>query len=97
MAAIQLAPAAARDAVRQAVPDGLPVWIRISVSDRREDGWTVEDTVRFAGLAREAGADLVLLGREMLRDPYGALHAAQRLGLRVPWPDPYGWAVARPR
>ncbi|MDZ7706584.1 MAG: NADH:flavin oxidoreductase/NADH oxidase [Trueperaceae bacterium] len=149
-------PLAVIAAVRQAVPDGLPVWVRVSASDWRPDGWTVDDTVRFAELAREAGADLidcsaggavpgvrapsgtnvqvpfaeavrlragvpsaavggivdpaqadaivgeeradvVLLGREMLRDPFWTLHAAQRLGRPVPWPDPYGWAVAKRR
>jgi 2,4-dienoyl-CoA reductase-like NADH-dependent reductase (Old Yellow Enzyme family) len=34
-------------------------------------------------------ADLVLLAREMLRDPYWPLHAAQTLGEAVPWPEPY--------
>ncbi len=34
-------------------------------------------------------ADLVLLAREMLRDPYWPLHAAHALGEPVPWPDPY--------
>jgi 2,4-dienoyl-CoA reductase-like NADH-dependent reductase (Old Yellow Enzyme family) len=34
-------------------------------------------------------ADLVLLAREMLRDPYWPLHAAQALGEVVPWPEPY--------
>jgi 2,4-dienoyl-CoA reductase-like NADH-dependent reductase (Old Yellow Enzyme family) len=34
-------------------------------------------------------ADLVLLAREMLRDPYWPLHAAQVLGADVRWPDQY--------
>jgi 2,4-dienoyl-CoA reductase-like NADH-dependent reductase (Old Yellow Enzyme family) len=34
-------------------------------------------------------ADLVLLAREMLRDPYWPLHAAQALGVEAPWPDQY--------
>ena len=34
-------------------------------------------------------ADLVLLARGMLRDPYWALHAAHALGVDVPWPAPY--------
>lgn len=35
------------------------------------------------------GADAVLLGRALLRDPYWPLHAAQDLGADVPWPAPY--------
>jgi 2,4-dienoyl-CoA reductase-like NADH-dependent reductase (Old Yellow Enzyme family) len=38
---------------------------------------------------RTGQADLVLLAREFLRDPYWPLHAAQRLGADVPWPPQY--------
>ena len=34
-------------------------------------------------------ADLVFLGRELLRDPYWPLHAAEQLGVDVDWPDQY--------
>jgi 2,4-dienoyl-CoA reductase-like NADH-dependent reductase (Old Yellow Enzyme family) len=34
-------------------------------------------------------ADLVLLGRELLRNPYWALHAAQELGQPAPVPPQY--------
>lgn len=34
-------------------------------------------------------ADAVLLAREMLRDPYWPLHAAESLGFDMPWPDQY--------
>jgi 2,4-dienoyl-CoA reductase-like NADH-dependent reductase (Old Yellow Enzyme family) len=34
-------------------------------------------------------ADCILLAREMLRDPYWPLHAAQALGQIVSWPVQY--------
>ena len=40
-------------------------------------------------------ADLVLLAREMLRDPYWPLHAAQELGVDLEWPAQYGRAKTR--
>ena len=40
-------------------------------------------------------ADLVLLARELLRDPYWPLHAADHLGQRVPWPPQYLRAAHR--
>ena len=40
-------------------------------------------------------ADMVLLAREMLREPYWALNAAQELGGEPAWPTPYGYAVKR--
>lgn len=51
------------------------------------------------GLITEAGqaeqilaaneADLIIMAREMLRDPYFPLHAAQQLGTAVKWPVQY--------
>jgi 2,4-dienoyl-CoA reductase-like NADH-dependent reductase (Old Yellow Enzyme family) len=40
-------------------------------------------------------ADVVLLARELLRDPYWPLHAADELGLRVAWPPQYLRAAHR--
>ncbi|WP_431677550.1 NADH:flavin oxidoreductase/NADH oxidase [Kitasatospora sp. KL5] len=38
-------------------------------------------------------ADAVMLGRELLRDPYWPLHAARELGAERTWPRQYGYAV----
>jgi 2,4-dienoyl-CoA reductase-like NADH-dependent reductase (Old Yellow Enzyme family) len=40
-------------------------------------------------------ADLVLLARELLREPYWALKAQQELGTEPSWPTQYGYAVRR--
>jgi len=40
-------------------------------------------------IIRNDQADLVLLAREMLRDSYWPLHAAQELGQAAPWPRQY--------
>lgn len=40
-------------------------------------------------------ADMVLLARELLREPYWALKAQQELGGEPSWPTPYGYAVKR--
>jgi len=40
-------------------------------------------------IIRQEKADCVLLAREMLRDPYFPLHAAQQLGGKLPWPAQY--------
>lgn len=137
------------DAVRAVWPEELPLFFRISATDwLEEDGWTADETVRFAQLLTEHGVDLldvstgglaphakipvgpgfqvpfaarvkaetslpvaavglitepeqaekilangeadaVLLGRELLRDPYWARRAAAELGAEVPVPAPY--------
>ncbi|AUX09688.1 NADH-dependent flavin oxidoreductase [Halalkaliarchaeum desulfuricum] len=40
-------------------------------------------------LVRNGRADLAILGREFLRDPYWPLHAAEALGVDVEWPPQY--------
>jgi 2,4-dienoyl-CoA reductase-like NADH-dependent reductase (Old Yellow Enzyme family) len=40
-------------------------------------------------IVADGKADLVLLARELLRDPYWPLHAAQALGAAAPWPVQY--------
>jgi 2,4-dienoyl-CoA reductase-like NADH-dependent reductase (Old Yellow Enzyme family) len=48
-------------------------------------------------IVREEKADLVLLGRELLRNPYWTLQAASELGHEPPWPGQYLRAVPADR
>jgi 2,4-dienoyl-CoA reductase-like NADH-dependent reductase (Old Yellow Enzyme family) len=139
-------------AIRGAVPEGVPVTVRVSATDWVPGGWDDAQTVALAPMLREAGvdlvdcssggnsphqrielgpgyqvpfaeavrraglrtaavglitdaeqadaivrsgqADLVLLARELLRDPYWPLHAARRLGHEAEVPVQYGRAFA---
>jgi len=48
------------DAVREVWPRELPLFFRISATDwLDEGGWTADETVRFAGVLREHGVDLL--------------------------------------
>jgi len=40
-------------------------------------------------IIRTGQADLVLLGRELLRHPYWPLDAARELGVEIEWPEQY--------
>jgi 2,4-dienoyl-CoA reductase-like NADH-dependent reductase (Old Yellow Enzyme family) len=40
-------------------------------------------------IVKAGQADVVLLAREMLRDPYWPMHAAVQLGADVSWPVQY--------
>ncbi len=141
-------------AIRDALPETMPLFVRISATDWVEGGWDLEQSVvlcrelatrgvdlidvssgalvpyakipvapgyqvSFAAAVRQrsglptsavglvtepaqaeaivAGgqADLVLLGREMLREPYWAIKARQALGGEAVWPTQYGYAVKR--
>jgi 2,4-dienoyl-CoA reductase-like NADH-dependent reductase (Old Yellow Enzyme family) len=136
--------------VREVIPDGTPLFVRISATDWLPDraSWTVEDSARLAGALKPLGVDLVdvsagaihpeqqvpdtgphyqvpfaervaesglpigtvgeittpegadaiirngradlaILGREHLRDPYFAIRAAKELGHDAPVPRQY--------
>jgi 2,4-dienoyl-CoA reductase-like NADH-dependent reductase (Old Yellow Enzyme family) len=138
--------------VRAVWPEELPLFVRISVTDWADGGFTVADAIQlaawmknvgvdlidcssgalvpherstlgtraqipFAGRIRGAAgiatgavggitdpreadalivngkADLVLLGRALLDDPYWPLRAAHALGANRPWPVQYSRAV----
>jgi 2,4-dienoyl-CoA reductase-like NADH-dependent reductase (Old Yellow Enzyme family) len=135
-------------AVRQILPDQIPLWVRISATDWVPNGWDIEQSIALSSKLKSLGVDLidcssgaivpgekiptgagyqtsfadrirreaniatgavgmitapaqadhiirtgqsdmVLLAREMLRDPYWAMRAAKQLHQSVPTPVPY--------
>ncbi len=141
-------------AVRDALPDLCPLFVRISATDWTDGGWDLEQSIelsrrlkdlgvdaidcssggnvenakipvgpgyqvpfsqsvrRGAGVAtaavgmitapaqadqivRNGEADIVLLARELLRDPYWPLSAARELGDAMSWPAQYLRAAPR--
>ncbi len=140
--------------IRNIVPQGMPLFVRISATDWVEGGWDIQQSVilsselkvlgvdlidvstgglvphakipvekgyqvPFAAKIRQESqvntgsvglitdaeyanqiitrgcADLVLIGRELLRDPYWTIHAQCNLDEEPNWPIPYGYAVKR--
>ncbi|HJE89054.1 NADH:flavin oxidoreductase/NADH oxidase [Rikenella microfusus] len=138
-------------AVREAIPDSLPLCVRISATDWADGGWDIGQSVELADLLKQYGvdlidvsggglvpyaripsgpgyqvsfaarirretgmktgavglittagqaeeileanaADLILMGREFLRDPYFPLHAASELYEDMKWPAQYARA-----
>jgi 2,4-dienoyl-CoA reductase (NADPH2) len=143
--------------VRAALPDSLPLLVRISATDWADGGWDLDQSVTFARelatrgvdlvdvssggavahgkvtavgkaldpgyqvpfaarvrseakvptaavglitdphhaerIVEEGSADVVMLGRELLRSPHWANRAAEQLGEQPAWPRHYGWAV----
>lgn len=47
------------EAVRSVWPEGYPLFLRISATDWVAAGWTVEDSVRLAGIVGPLGIDLI--------------------------------------
>ena len=79
----------------QKIPLGPGYQVHLAERVRREAG-ILTGAVGLITEARQAEdilaknqADLVLIGRQILRDPYFPLHAAKELGAEVKWPDQY--------
>ena len=87
--------ALAPDAV---IPAGPGFQVPFAASIRKEAGIAtgavgfITSPVQAEQITATGQADVVLLAREMLRQPYWPLHAARSLGVDVPWPDQYGRA-----
>ena len=47
------------DEVRSAIPDSMPLFLRISASDWLEGGWTIDDSVALAKIVKIRGVDLI--------------------------------------
>jgi len=49
----------------------------------------ITSPVQISGILNDQKADMIFLGRELLRNPYFPLHAALETGDEVPWPKQY--------
>lgn len=83
------------------IPVGPGYQSRFAERVRREAGiptgavGLITEPAQAEHVLRSEQADLVLLARELLRDPYWPLHAAETLGHRLPWPAQYVRAAQR--
>jgi 2,4-dienoyl-CoA reductase-like NADH-dependent reductase (Old Yellow Enzyme family) len=83
------------------IPTGPGYQVPFAERIRREAGiptaavGQITAPAQAAQIIRNGEADLVLLAREMLRDPYWPLHAAEELGAEIAWPPQYLRAARR--
>ena len=49
----------------------------------------ITTAVQAEEILQQGSADLIVMARELLRDPYFPLHAARELGVDIPWPVQY--------
>jgi 2,4-dienoyl-CoA reductase-like NADH-dependent reductase (Old Yellow Enzyme family) len=77
------------------IPLGPGYQVPFATTIRREAGIAtgavglITTAAQAEAIVRDGEADVVLLARELLRDPYWPLHAAQELGVTTPWPAQY--------
>jgi len=87
---------------RASIPLGPGYQVPFAERVRREAGvltaavGLITDALQAEAIVSEGRADLVLLARGMLRDPYWPLHAAAELGVDLPWPSQYLRAKPQP-
>jgi 2,4-dienoyl-CoA reductase-like NADH-dependent reductase (Old Yellow Enzyme family) len=75
------------DAVRAVWPDDKPLFCRISAVDGVNIGWSIEDSVRYAGIMAEHGVDVVDISTGGMRlDREKSLPARVR-GFQVPFAE----------
>lgn len=79
---------AATRAVREAMPEGLPLMVRVSHTDWVEGGWTTEETVELARRLKAAGVDMVDVSS-------GGLDPRQKIPLGPGYQVPGAEAVRR--
>ena len=77
------------------VPDALRRAIRRDASIPTGAVGMITSPEQSDHIIRTGQADLVLLARAMLRDPYWPLHAAEELGVQMSWPVQYLRAAER--
>lgn len=85
------------------IPVGKNYQVPLSAAIREQAGiltgavGLITEPAQASEIITSGEADLVLLGREMLREPYWALKAQQSLNQEPSWPTQYGYAVVRRR
>jgi 2,4-dienoyl-CoA reductase-like NADH-dependent reductase (Old Yellow Enzyme family) len=70
------------EAVREAVPAGKPVWMRVSATDWVEGGWTLEETVELTHALKRRGAAAIHVST-------GGLSTRQQIPLAAGYQVPF--------
>ena len=76
-------------AVRGVMPEGMPLFVRISATDWAEGGWDLEQSVQLAGLMKAAGVDLVHVSTA------GLVHEQQIVGMGPHFQVPFAAEIRR--
>jgi 2,4-dienoyl-CoA reductase-like NADH-dependent reductase (Old Yellow Enzyme family) len=83
------------------IPVGPGYQVAFAERVRREAGIAsgavgmITDAAQAEAVLQAGQADLILLARQLLRDPYWPLHAAEQLGVPAAWPAQYLRAAPR--
>jgi len=73
------------EAVRAAVPKGMPLSVRISAVDGVDGGWSIEDSVAYARALKERGIDLIACSSGGLTGSATTARIKRSWGFQVPF------------
>jgi 2,4-dienoyl-CoA reductase-like NADH-dependent reductase (Old Yellow Enzyme family) len=74
--------------VRAAMPDNLPLFVRISATDWIEGGWDIEESVELAGMLKALGVDLIDVSS-------GGISLAQQVRIGPGYQAPFAERIKR--
>jgi 2,4-dienoyl-CoA reductase-like NADH-dependent reductase (Old Yellow Enzyme family) len=75
------------EAVRREMPDGMPLFVRVSAVDGAKDGWNMDDTVVFARELKSRGVDVVDCSSGGISGSATAAQVPRGLGFQVPYAE----------
>lgn len=75
------------EALRAAIPEDKPLLVRISAVDGLEDGWSLEDSLYFAGELKARGVDLIDCSSGGLGGAATASGVPRGFGFQVPYAE----------
>jgi 2,4-dienoyl-CoA reductase-like NADH-dependent reductase (Old Yellow Enzyme family) len=75
------------EAVRAEMPDGMPLFVRVSAVDGAKDGWSLDDTVVYARELKARGVDVVDCSSGGISGAATAAQVPRGLGFQVPFAE----------
>jgi 2,4-dienoyl-CoA reductase-like NADH-dependent reductase (Old Yellow Enzyme family) len=75
------------EAVRTAMPQGMPLFVRVSAIDGVEGGWTLDDSVAFARELKARGVDVIDCSSGGLGGPVASTRMPRGPGFQVPFAE----------
>ncbi|ODT21875.1 MAG: NADH:flavin oxidoreductase / NADH oxidase, partial [Hyphomicrobium sp. SCN 65-11] len=75
------------EAVRKAIPKGMPLFLRVSAVDGIDGGWTMDDTVAYAKALKARGVDVIDCSSGGLVGSATAARVKRSWGFQVPYAE----------
>lgn len=74
-------------AVREAIPDSMPLFFKISSIDWEEDGWKIDESIKLASELKDKGVDVVVCSSGGLSGAATASGQTRSLGYQVQYSE----------